>query len=227
MPAEKAYANIEELNQSLISCQRCPRLVAWREKVAQEKVRRYAHEPYWGKPVPAIGTISGRLWVLGLAPAAHGANRTGRMFTGDSSGDWLFKALHQTGFANQPTSTHAQDGLELNDVYITGTAHCAPPQNKLQKAEILNCRHYVNQEHRLAHNKKVILVLGRIAFENYCQLQALKGLSFGHNVTHKLTNGTLLVCSYHPSKQNTQTGRLSWQNWLNVFLGIRQHLDFT
>lgn len=234
----------DELNAEVIQCRRCPRLVAWREEIAQQKVRRFQNWDYWGRPVPGFGDSNAWLLIIGLAPAAHGANRTGRMFTGDDSGNWLYRALYETGFANQPTSTAANDGLELTGCYITATCRCAPPQNKVIPQEIRSCSSFLERELELLKNVRVILCLGRVAFDAFCRLEGLKGIEFGHNKIQPIRlslrgrndrspserpNGRAgnpeqskhyLVSSYHPSRQNTQTGRLKWEDWLSVFTEI-------
>jgi uracil-DNA glycosylase family 4 len=201
--------------------------VAWREQVAEKKVRRYAEWEYWGKPVPGFGDPAAWLLIIGLAPAAHGANRTGRMFTGDDSGKWLYQALYETGFASQPDSSSRDDGLQLKGCYITATCRCAPPQNKVTAAEMANCSSYLRDELVILKNVSDILCLGRVAFDNLCRLYGLKGLEFRHNRTHSVTltlptgNRTVqLTTSYHPSRQNTQTGKLKWPDWLKVFQDI-------
>lgn len=209
--------SIHELNEQVINCIRCPRLVEYRERVAREKVKRFRNEEYWGRPAPGFGDDDPELLVIGLAPAAHGANRTGRMFTGDSSGDWLYKALYETGFANQPHSYAVNDGLQLMNAYVTASVRCAPPNNKPLPEEIANCRSYLEEEIRLFKRAGVYLTLGQIAFKNVCALFKMKGLKFGHNQLHTLSNGRFLLTSYHPSRQNTQTGFLKWDDWLGVF----------
>jgi len=210
--------SIKELNEQVINCVKCPRLVEYRERVAREKVRRFMAEEYWGRPVPGFGDVDPALLIVGLAPAAHGANRTGRMFTGDSSGDWLYKALFETGFANQRESHNAGDGLRLHGVYVTASARCAPPDNKPLPEEIANCRTYLLEELRLFKNISVILTLGQIAFKNICLIFSAKGLKFGHDLLYELPDGKYLLSSYHPSRQNTQTGVLKWDAWINVFM---------
>jgi len=157
---------IEELQRKVVQCRKCPRLVKWRERVAREKTRRFEHEEYWGKPNPSLGDPAARLLLIGLAPAAHGGNRTGRMFTGDRSGDWLYRALHKFGFASQPTSVSRTDGLKLEDCYITATCRCAPPQNKLLPSEIRNCRPFLLTELKLLGNVRVIVGLGKVGFDS-------------------------------------------------------------
>lgn len=209
--------NFEVLNNEIVHCIKCPRLASYIREVAATKVKRHREEEYWGRPVPGMGDENARVLVLGLAPAAHGATRTGRIFTGDSSGDWLVRALFETGFSNQPTSIHKDDGLEFYDIFITSSLRCAPPANKPLKSEILNCREYFLRENQLLTGTKVVITLGRIAFDNYCQMFGLK-LKFGHLLQYKLSDGKVLISSFHPSKQNTQTGKLLWNDWLQVFV---------
>jgi len=225
--------NFDQLQRAITRCRRCPRLVAWREQVAVEKVRRYRSEEYWGRPVPAFGEPSAALMVIGLAPAAHGANRTGRMFTGDRSGQWLYEALHEFGFASQPASLRRDDGLMLRDCLVTAAARCAPPGNKPLPAELDNCRPYLRLELSLNSRKRVILVLGQIAFD--CFLKAWRenggafpdgpSLKFGHGGEWALPGGITLISSYHPSQQNTQTGRLSRDMFRDVFCRARRLID--
>jgi uracil-DNA glycosylase family 4 len=208
--------NLLRLQNKVVRCRLCPRLVAWREQVAHEKVKRFADEDYWGRPLPSFGDSHARLLIVGLAPAAHGGNRTGRMFTGDRSGDWLYRALHKAGFANQPTSQHRHDGLKLRDCYLTATCRCAPPQNKLALVEIQNCRPYLLQEIRLLKNIRVAIALGRVAFE--AAISAFSEIyattfspkpRFAHGAEFHLTPQMTLLVSFHPSQQNTFTGRLT------------------
>lgn len=208
--------DFESLNLQIINCTRCPRLAAYIRNIAEVKVKRHREETYWGRPVPAIGDQNAEVLVLGLAPAAHGATRTGRMFTGDASGDWLMKALFETGFSNQPESRDVNDGLTLYNIFISSSLRCAPPANKPLKSEILNCRSYFKAEEALLPDAKVVITLGRIAFDNYCQIHGLK-LKFGHFKIYELKESKTLISSFHPSKQNTQTGKLLWRDWLQVF----------
>ena len=161
----RIYANVTSINSDIIACRKCPRLVKWREAIARKKTKRFADQEYWGKPVPSFGDAKARVLVVGLAPAAHGGNRTGRVFTGDESANWLYRALHKNGFANQPHSTHRGDGLKLSDCYITAVCHCAPPQNKLLLKEINNCRPFMLQELQLLKNIRVVVGLGKVGFD--------------------------------------------------------------
>jgi uracil-DNA glycosylase family 4 len=214
---------LRELEKQVISCARCPRLVAWREQVAKDKVRRFAGDEYWGRPVPSLGHADARLLVIGLAPAAHGGNRTGRIFTGDRSGDWLYRALHRAGFANQPLSTHRNDGLRLIDCYITAVAHCAPPANKLLNEEIAACNEYLLQELELLTRARVVVALGRIAFDASLAAIGFEGLppkrkpQFAHGAELNLRGARTLIASFHPSQQNTFTGKLTEQMLDAVF----------
>ncbi len=199
------------LQAEIVSCRRCPRLVAWRESVALEKVARFREQSYWGRPVPGFGDPQARLWVIGLAPAAHGGNRTGRVFTGDASGDWLFRALHRAGFANQPTSTHREDGLHLRDCYISAVVRCAPPDNRPTPAETRSCLGYLARELRLLSQVQVILALGHFAFKHTLTLLTLPKPRprFGHNQVTALPQGRYMLASYHPSQRNTATKLLT------------------
>lgn len=212
------------LNARIIKCKKCPRLAKHIVNVAKVKVRRYNDWEYWGKPLPGFGDPDAKLLIIGLAPAAHGGNRTGRMFTGDSSGDWLMKALFESGFANQPTSERKDDGLKLKSAYITAIVRCAPPGNKPSKEEIANCSCYLAEELKILKNLQVVLTLGAVAFNAYTSMHNIQGLKFRHNVSYKLS-GKTLVASYHPSRQNTQTGKLTWNAWIDVFRKIREIID--
>lgn len=201
---------LTELNQTLLACQLCPRLVQWRQQVAREKRRAYRDFEYWGKPVPGFGDPSARIFIVGLAPGAHGSNRTGRQFTGDGSGDFLFPALYRAGIANQPTSSHLDDGLILTNAYTAPVCRCAPPANKPTPEEMRNCLPYLKRELDLI-KPTVLVALGRIAFENILRLYNLpiKTFHFAHGAEHPLPQGVTLLCSYHPSQQNTLTGKLT------------------
>lgn len=208
---------LDQLHRRVIRCRQCPRLVRWREKTAQSPPRRYRGQRYWAKPLPGFGDPMARVLVVGLAPAAHGGNRTGRMFTGDRSGDWLYGALYAAGFANKPTSEHRDDGLKLNDCYITAAVRCAPPANKPSRVEFTRCRPYLVRELALLRRRPaVVIALGKIAFDSYLAAYREHGgmlpkprPKFGHGVTVALLDGPLLICSYHPSQQNTFTGKLT------------------
>lgn len=208
---------LEDINNAIVQCRDCPRLTPYIQRIAEEKVKRFRDQAYWGKPLPGFGDPNGRMLIVGLAPAAHGANRTGRMFTGDRSGDWLYGALYDTGFSNQRASVTKDDGLELYDAYITAVIRCAPPKNKPTRAEIGNCSQYFHHELELFRDTPVILCLGRLAFDETRKYFGMTGLDFGHGKEHRLTNGQTLLCSYHPSQQNTQTGRLQWPDWVRIF----------
>lgn len=210
-------SSLGHLNAVVTRCTLCPRLSDYIKKVGKEKVKRYAQENYWARPLPSWGDPNARLLVLGLAPAAHGGNRTGRMFTGDSSGDWLMRAMYDTGFASMPTSLSRDDGLVLRDAYITAALRCAPPENKPNPGELANCSQYLSAEIEMLKNVVVVLALGRIAFEAYCRAADIKQAAFGHGLHYKLRNGKTVIASYHPSRQNTNTGKLSWNMWLDVF----------
>ena len=207
---------LENLNKQIIACRKCPRLVAWREEVARVKRKAYRDQEYWGKPVPGFGDPKARVLVVGLAPGAHGSNRTGRMFTGDASGGFLYPALFKAGFANQAEAESRNDGLILKDMYITASARCAPPDNKPSPEELNNCQPYLEREFEII-KPKVIVCLGRIAFERILKMYGLRisEYKFSHGATFELEPSTLnfqpatLLCSYHPSQQNTLTGRLT------------------
>ncbi|MEM3159791.1 MAG: uracil-DNA glycosylase [Nitrososphaera sp.] len=207
---------LELLNGRVVRCKECPRLAAYIRKVGREKVKRFADEKYWGRPLPSWGDPGARLLIVGLAPAAHGGNRTGRMFTGDSSGDWLARAMHESGFANKPASVALGDGLVLRDAYITAAARCAPPDNKPLPEELANCSRYLSAELGILRNVQVVLALGKIAFDAYCKASGAKGLAFSHGARFSVAGRTLLA-SYHPSRQNTNTGRLTWEMWSGIF----------
>ncbi len=220
----------EALRQAIIGCEACPRLRAHCTAVARTKRRQYRDEPYWGRPVPGFGDPDARLLVVGLAPAAHGANRTGRMFTGDASGDWLYEALHRIGLATAPTSRRRDDGLRLSGAYITASVRCAPPGNRPTTGERANCRPFLERELDLLPNLQVIVCLGHVAFETVTRLlaergHATRGLEFRHGAVHRPGAGTpVIVASYHPSRQNTQTGRLTRVMWHEVFDRVRELL---
>jgi uracil-DNA glycosylase family 4 len=198
--------------------------VTYRQRIAKEKRRQYRDWTYWGRPVPGFGDPDATMYILGLAPAAHGGNRTGRIFTGDRSGDWLYEALHTFGFANQPTSERRDDGLVLSHCYIGATVRCAPPDNKPMPDEFERCRTYVREELRLLKQVRVVVTLGKIAFDHYLKASREEGLplpsplpAFGHGQTYRLPGGVTLIGSYHPSQQNTFTGKLTRPMFHAVF----------
>jgi uracil-DNA glycosylase len=200
---------LEGLEERITRCRKCPRLVEWRERVAREKRAAFRDEDYWGRPVPGFGDPHARVYVLGLAPAAHGGNRTGRVFTGDRSGDWLFASLHRTGFANQPTSVRADDGLRLDGAFIAAAVRCAPPANKPLPEERDNCLPYAAEELRLIR-PAVIVCLGKFAWDAACLLLAIRPRPhFGHLSEFRVPDGPVLLGSFHPSQQNTFTGKLT------------------
>jgi uracil-DNA glycosylase len=215
MPAVARPDRLAALTGEITRCRACPRLVQWREQVAREKRAAFRDEEYWGRPVPGFGDPAARVLVVGLAPAAHGGNRTGRVFTGDRSGDWLFGALHRTGYANQPFSVAADDGLRLQDAYVAAAVRCAPPANKPSPAERDRCLPYLARELTLLERVQVIVVLGGFAYDALWRTLALGSVArpaprprFGHGVEVETPRATV-VCSYHPSQQNTFTGRLT------------------
>ncbi|MEX2300309.1 MAG: uracil-DNA glycosylase [Bryobacterales bacterium] len=232
MAANRLSLKLAKLQQEVIACRLCPRLVAHREAVASAKRRAYLRCEYWGRPVPSFGDPAARLLIVGLAPGAHGANRTGRMFTGDSSGDFLYKALFDNGFASQPNSTGRSDGLHLIDAYITAPVRCAPPGNKPTREEFAACRPFLERELDLLANVKVVVTLGRLALDAYLGvpldrklIQRRSGYPFSHGAHFRLPSGLpTLLCCYHPSRQNTQTGVLTMQMLQSVFGDARRML---
>jgi uracil-DNA glycosylase family 4 len=216
---------INILEEKITNCRLCPRLVAWREEVARQKRRAYLSWDYWGRPVPGFGDINGRVMVIGLAPGAHGSNRTGRMFTGDASGDFLYPALFRAGFASQPRSMFVNDDLNLHDLFITAVCRCAPPGNKPAGIEMDTCQPYLESEISLIQ-PLVYVALGRIAFERIVRLHSLQHerMVFCHGKTYSLGEHLTLVCSYHPSRQNTQTGRLTLEMFDQIWSTVRKLL---
>jgi len=223
---------LKTLNKEIVACWKCARLVEHRENIAREKRRAYRHWEYWGRPVPGFGDAEAQLLILGLAPAAHGANRTGRMFTGDRSGDFLFAALHKAGFANQPTSLHRDDGLQLSGAYISATCRCAPPENKPLPNEIENCRSYLEREIEIL-KPKAVLALGKIAWDAYLEIlkrrrviESRARFKFAHEAEEEVASGTpRLFGVYHPSQQNTQTGRVTPAMYAQVLRRIQRFLE--
>jgi len=231
---KRAGAHLSVLNDQIIHCARCPRLREHCREVARTRKREFRDWTYWGRPVPGFGDPDASLLIVGLAPAAHGANRTGRMFTGDSSGSWLYEALHRYGFANQPTSVSRDDGLTLTGCYITAAARCAPPDNKPSRDELAHCRTFLERELVLLTNLRVVLALGRIGCESWLRaagwwdaLAPSARPAFGHGREAVLPDGRTLVCSFHPSRQNTNTGKLTREMWYSVFARARELVDRT
>ena len=224
-------ASLAQLGRTVTRCRKCPRLVRWREAVAKVPPRRYRGQTYWAKPLTGFGDPEARLLIVGLAPAAHGGNRTGRMFTGDRSGEWLYSALYAHGFANRPDSTHRDDGLELMDCYITAAVRCAPPANKPTVAEFGRCRPYLVRELELLGKVNVVIALGKIAFDSFLAAYRENGGAipkprpkFGHSLSLVLPGNLRLICSYHPSQQNTFTGKLTRQMFDDIFAQARAAL---
>jgi uracil-DNA glycosylase family 4 len=230
MPAQE-NAKWQKLNDEITTCRRCPRLVAWREQVARERKRAYRDIEYWGKPVPGFGDQQAQVLVVGLAPGAHGSNRTGRMFTGDSSGVFLYRALHTAELSSSSHSEHRQDGLELNRLFISAVCRCAPPANKPTPQEIINCLPYLEREVDLLEGLQGIVALGQIAFEHTLRLLRGRGvdiprLEFGHGAFFRLGDGLpWMLASYHPSRQNTQTGRLTEAMFDSIWKKVGELLD--
>jgi uracil-DNA glycosylase family 4 len=223
------YPSLPALAGAITACDRCPRLRAHCREIARTRKREFAAEDYWGRPVPGLGDPDARLLIIGLAPAAHGANRTGQLFTGDASGSWLYEALHRYGWANQPNSLRRGDGLVLTGCWITAAAHCAPPGNKPTREELARCRPYLEAELRLLPRVRTVLALGRVSWEAWLRaagwwdrLPAANRPPFGHDRETTLPDGTVLVTSFHPSRQNTNTGKLTRQMWYAVFERLRR-----
>ena len=216
---------LEKLNSEIIVCHKCPRLVAWREEVARVKRRAYKDQEYWGKPVPGFGDPNARVLIVGLAPGAHGSNRTGRAFTGDASGGFLYPALYRAGFADQPIAVSRSDGLTLKDLYIAAAARCVPPDNKPTLEELNNCQPYLEREIQIL-KPKVIVCLGRIAFERILRMCSVRNPSFkfAHGATYQLMTGHWLLCSYHPSQQNTLTGKLTVKMFDDIWVKAKELL---
>jgi uracil-DNA glycosylase family 4 len=238
-PLEKAVAvrdvrvrdSLARVSRDVVACQRCPRLRAWCREVARVKVKRFQDQEYWGRPVPGWGDPAARLLIVGLAPAAHGGNRTGRIFTGDRSGDFLFAALHRAGFATQPASVARGDGLRLRDCYVAAAARCAPPANRPLPEEIGRCREYLEREWRLLRRVRAVLALGKLSQDAFVavlrrigRVPPRKGFAFGHGVSHDLGGGLRLFASYHPSQQNTFTGKLTAASFDAVLAQVDDHL---
>jgi uracil-DNA glycosylase family 4 len=222
--------SLPRVARDVVACERCQRLRSWCREVAEQRVKRFRDQEYWGRPVPGFGDPRARLLIVGLAPAAHGGNRTGRIFTGDRSGDFLFAALHRAGFASQPQSVSRGDGLVLSDCYIAAVARCAPPGNKPLPAETASCREYLAREWGLLEGVRAVLVLGRIAMDGFLAMlretgRGLPGrVEFAHGAAHELGGGLRLFCSYHVSQQNTFTGRLTPRSFDAVLAAVRRQL---
>jgi uracil-DNA glycosylase family 4 len=231
-PVRPSRDSLAAVERDVVRCRRCPRLIDHCARVAREKRRAYLDWNYWGKPVPGFGDPGARLLILGLAPGAHGANRTGRMFTGDASGDWLYRALHTAGFADRPDSIHKDDGLRLNEAWISAAGRCAPPGNRPTAEELASCRPFLRREARLLPRVRLVVALGGIAYDTYLKLVREDGGEvprpkprFGHGALVKIPGAGFLrwpvLCSYHPSRQNTQTGRLTRDMLDGVFRRAR------
>ena len=225
------FRSLAAVHRAILSCERCPRLRAHCRRVAREKKREFRDWEYWGRPVPGFGDARARLLIVGLAPAAHGANRTGRMFTGDSSGNWLYEALYRFGFANRAEAISRGDGLDLQDCYVTAAARCAPPANKPSRIELGRCRPYLAAELRLLTRVRVVVTLGRVAHDTWLRtagwwaaLAPRERPRFAHGAVTGLSDGTTVIASYHPSRQNTNTGRLTRAMWYAVFRSARETL---
>ncbi len=225
---------LDELNARIIGCERCPRLREYCSQVANVRRRAYADQEYWGRPVPSFGDPSARVLVLGLAPGAHGSNRTGRPFTGDGSGDFLYPVLYDAGFASQPRALSRNDGMKLSGLWITAVARCAPPANKPTPEELRNCSSWLDEEMRLLKEMQVVVCLGRIAFEGmlawalrHGHVPSRSGYTFGHGAEYVLPNGLAVIASYHPSLQNTNTGKLTRPMFLAIFVRARQLAGLT
>ncbi len=227
-----SFRTLEGVRRAVVACQRCPRLRAYCLRVAAERKRQFRDQVYWGRPVPGFGDPEARLLIVGLAPAAHGGNRTGRIFTGDSSGNWLYEALHRFGYASQPDSTGRDDGQRLTGVYITAAARCAPPANRPTRQELENCRPYLEAEVALLPEVRVVLLLGGVAHEAWLRaagwwekLPPRERPRFAHGAETTLPDGRVLVAAYHPSRQNTNTGRLTRAMWYAVFRKVGEILE--
>ncbi len=220
------------LNREVVACTRCPRLVAYREQIAREKRRAYRDWEYWGKPVPGFGDPQARVLIMGLAPGAHGSNRTGRPFTGDASGNFMYPILYETGFASQPKAVDRNDGMKLTDLYITAAVRCAPPDNKPLPQELANCSTFLDREVAGLVKVKVVVALGKIGFDAYLNyvkrrglLSSRKAFVFRHGASYRLPDGKILLTSYHPSNQNTQTGKLTREMFTEIFRQARKLAD--
>lgn len=223
---DESETRIISLQEDVLNCVRCPRLATYIRNVAKTRTRRFINETYHGRPLPGFGDVHARLLIVGLAPAAHGGNRTGRMFTGDSSADWLARVMYKYKLASIPTSIDKSDGLTLRNAYVTAAARCAPPQNKPTATELRNCLPFLQRELDILYNVRLILCLGQIGYRATCQALNVKPAKFGHNTLHKYDGTKIsILTSYHPSRQNTQTGRLTWEAWDEVFARALSIID--
>jgi uracil-DNA glycosylase family 4 len=223
---------LEILNREVVSCTRCPRLVEYRERIAREKKRAYRDWEYWGKPVPGFGDPQARVLIMGLAPGAHGSNRTGRPFTGDASGKFMYPVLHEVGFASQPNADRRDDGMKLTDLYITAAVRCAPPDNKPLPSELAECSQFLDRELAGLKDVKVVVALGKIGFDAYLNylkrrnlLASKKPYVFKHGAHYRMPDGPVLLASYHPSNQNTQTGKLTREMFVEIFKQAAKFAD--
>ncbi len=227
--AAKSLSPLQVLEQEVTACVLCPRLVEYRERIGREKRLAYKDQEYWAKPVPGFGDADAKVLILGLAPGAHGSNRTGRPFTGDGSGFFMYPVLHETGFASQPTATHRDDGQVLTGAYITAAARCAPPLNKPTPQELANCAPFLDREIAALKDLRVVVALGKIGFDAYLRYLKRAGMittaapyAFGHAAEYKMPNGVYLLASFHPSMQNTNTGKLTAKMFAEVFKRARK-----
>lgn len=219
---------LDDLANQIINCRLCPRLIDYIDQMSMKKPKRFQAQEYWNRPVPSFGDIKAKLLIIGLAPALNGGNRTGRMFTGDSTGDWLIKALYETGFANSPYSYSANDGLQLKDSYVTSAVKCAPPDNKPTLGEIDQCsKHLKNEIKLLRPHLKVIITLGNIALNAFSRITTNKRLKFKHGATYKICEDVNLIVSYHPSRRSTSTKVLTWSSWIEIFKEARRLIEIT
>ena len=225
MTTHARYRSLGAVSKAVVKCERCRRLREYCTRVAAVRKREFIDWSYWGRPVPGFGDPDARLFIVGLAPAAHGGNRTGRVFTGDSSGDWLYEALHRFGFASQPVSRSRDDGLRLTDCYIAAAARCAPPGNKPTPQEFANCRPYLEAEIRLLEKTEVVVALGRLALDQWLRAVPSPRPPFAHGAETQLPDGKVLITSYHPSRQNTNTGKLTRVMWHAIFRRARELID--
>ncbi len=223
---------LEILNREVVACTRCPRLVEYRERIAREKKRAYRDWEYWGKPVPGFGDPQARVLIMGLAPGAHGSNRTGRPFTGDASGKFMYPVLHEVGFASQPNADSRDDGMKLTNLYITAAVRCAPPDNKPLPSELAECSQFLDRELAGLKDVKVVVALGKIGFDAYLNylkrrnlLASKKPYVFKHSAHYQMPNGRMLLASYHPSNQNTQTGKLTREMFVEIFKQAAKFAD--